>query len=125
MSAKFYICEGCGDTVSIVKEACCTPACCGKPMKELVPGVVEAAVEKHIPEVSVYGNTVDVVVGSVEHPMLEAHLINWIYLETEKGGQIKYLKASEAPKAAFSVADDTPKAAYAYCNLHGLWKKDI
>lgn len=125
MSAKFFTCKCCGDTVAIIKEACCTPSCCGKPMEEIIPGTVEAAVEKHIPEVSVDGGSVDVVVGAVEHPMIETHLIEWICLETEKGGQIKYLKAGEAPKASFAVTDDKAVAAYAYCNLHGLWKKEI
>lgn len=94
-------------------------------MEEIIPGTVEAAVEKHIPEASVEGDTVNVVVGSVEHPMIETHLIEWVYLETENGSQIKYLKAGDAPKASFTLKNDRAVSVYAYCNLHGLWKKDI
>ena len=32
----------------------------------------------------------------------------------------------EAPEAVFTLAEgQTAKAVYAYCNLHGLWKKDL
>ena len=81
----------------------------------------DAAREKHVPVVTVEGNTVSVTVGSVEHPMTEEHYITWIYLETEKGGQRKALKPGEAPSATFTLIDDEPVGVYEYCNLHGLW----
>ncbi len=92
---------------------------------ELIAGTTDAAVEKHVPVVSVDGNKVTVVVGEVPHPMTEAHLISWVYLETKKGGQFKVLTPSDEPKAVFVLEDDEPIAAYEYCNLHGLWKKEI
>ena len=125
MSAKFYICKGCGNLVQVVQQGKCTPACCGTKMEEIIAGTVEAAREKHIPVPTVDSDTIYVNVGSVDHPMLETHLIDWIYLETEKGGQLKHLAAGEAPKASFHTAGDKPVAVYAYCNLHGLWKADI
>ena len=64
-------------------------------------------------------------VGSVEHPMLDAHYITFIALETEKGVQCKFLEPGEAPAADFTLIDDKAVTAYEYCNLHGLWKKDI
>ena len=99
--------------------------CCGAPMDELKANTEDAALEKHVPAVTVDGNKISVVVGDVEHPMLEEHFIQWIYLETEKGGQRKALKPGDAPKAVFVVEDDKPVAVYEYCNLHGLWKKDL
>jgi superoxide reductase len=99
--------------------------CCGKKMTKLEPGVVEASHEKHIPVVSVDGNIVNVAVGSVGHPMIEAHSILWVYLQTDKGGQRKNLEVGKAPVASFALADEKPVAVYAYCNLHGLWKADI
>ena len=91
----------------------------------LIPGSVDAALEKHVPAVEVYGTTVLVKIGEVTHPMLPEHHIEWILLETKKGFQIKYLEAGEAPEAKFEVADDEPVAVYEYCNLHGLWKKEL
>jgi superoxide reductase len=92
-------------------------------MVELIPGTVDAAREKHIPEVAVNGNCVEVKVGAVTHPMLDAHYIEWIYLQTKDGGQFKALKPGDAPKAEFCAAD--PVAVYEYCNLHGLWKNEL
>ena len=123
--SKFLVCKHCGNMVGMVKDAGVPVFCCGEPMTELVPNTVEASNEKHLPVVTVDGNNVHVEVGSVAHPMIAAHLIEWIYLETEKGGQRKTLAAGEAPVADFTVADDKPVAVYAYCNLHGLWKTEI
>ena len=92
-------------------------------MKELVPGTTDAAVEKHVPVVKTEGNRVTVTVGSVEHPMLPEHFINFIVLETEKGFSVKHLNPGEKPEAVFTINDgEKVKAVYEYCNLHGLWK---
>ena len=100
--------------------------CGGKPMNFLTANTTDAAQEKHVPQVTVDGNRVVVKVGSVAHPMTEAHLIQWIYLQTRRGGQYVHLSATDTPEAEFIVADgDAPIAAYEFCNLHGLWKADI
>jgi len=100
-------------------------SCCGEKMAELVPNIVEASQEKHLPVVEIDSGTVTVSVGSVPHPMGEEHHIAFVYLETQKGGQRKSLKIGEEPVVKFALADDVAIAAYAYCNLHGLWKTEI
>ena len=121
---RFYICEHCGNIVTFVKSSGVPVMCCGQKMKEMVPGTVDAAVEKHVPVVTVDGNKVKVAVGEVEHPMLEEHYIGFIAIETEQGVQRKTLKPGEKPEAEFALADgDKLVAAYEWCNLHGLWKK--
>lgn len=122
---RFFICRHCGNLVGVINNSGVPIICCGEPMQELVPGTVDASKEKHIPVVSVEGSTVTVTVGSVLHPMLPEHFIEWIYLQTENGGQRRILKAGDAPEAEFNTAGDRPVAAYAYCNLHGLWKTEI
>ena len=100
--------------------------CDGAPMKQLTANTTDAAQEKHVPVVEVDGKKITVKVGSVAHPMTDAHLIQWIYLQTKKGGQYKILTPTDAPTATFIVADDDePIAAYEYCNLHGLWTAKI
>ena len=90
--------------------------------EELVASSTDAAKEKHVPVVTKKCKQVKVDVGSVTHPMSEEHLIEWIAIETEKGYQVKYLTANDAPVCSFSLADgDTFVRAYAYCNLHGVW----
>ena len=100
--------------------------CNGAPMKQLTANTTDAAQEKHGPVVEVDGKKVSVKVGSVAHPMTDAHLIQWIYLQTKKGGQYKILTPNDSATATFIVADDDePIAAYEYCNLHGLWVAKI
>jgi superoxide reductase len=100
-------------------------ACCGKPMTELTPNTTDAAQEKHVPAVTIDGNKVTVQVGETIHPMTDEHHIEWIYVEGGACGQIAYLKPGEEPKAEFEVPCCKPTAVYAYCNLHGLWKKEL
>lgn len=123
---KFFICRHCGNIIAYVRNSGVPVICCGEKMQEIVPNTVEASKEKHIPVIETNGNTVTVTVGSVAHPMEEKHFIQWISLESEEGNQRKELKPGMEPKAVFALKDgDRPVAAYAYCNLHGLWKKDI
>lgn len=120
---RFFVCETCGNFVEMVKSSGAPMSCCGQQMKELIPGTSDGAAEKHVPVPNVSGNKVTVNVGSVDHPMVEEHFIEWIAIETKKGSQRKFLKPEEKPCAEFILADDDEfVAAYAYCNLHGLWK---
>lgn len=124
-NTKFYICEHCGNIVEMVHDAGVKPVCCGQKMNELVPNTVEASGEKHIPAVTVREGIVEVNVGSVNHPMVEEHFIEWVELITDKGIQRKYLNAGDAPNTIFQLGDDKAVAVYAYCNLHGLWKTEL
>ena len=120
---KFYQCSHCKNIITYVENKGVPVMCCGEKMQELVPGTVDAALEKHVPVVEKDGNKVTVKVGAVTHPMLVEHSIRFIAIETKEGSQIKYLKPGEAPEAVFMIADgDEFVAAYEYCNLHGLWK---
>lgn len=119
---KFFICKHCGNIVGMVFDAKVPLVCCGEKMAELTPNTVDAAQEKRVPVITVEGNLVHVAIGSVDHPMLEEHYIQWVYLETEKGGQRKELHPGEKPVVTFALTeDDKAVAAYEYCNLHGLW----
>ena len=123
MEMKFYRCETCGQIIAIVKKTKVPVMCCGKPMQEIIPGSTDAAAEKHVPVYEVKDNVVTVTVGSVAHPMLEAHYIEWIALQTKTGNQRKALNPGDEPKACFTICDgDEVEAVYAYCNLHSLWK---
>ena len=121
---KLYLCEVCGKIVKMVQETPVPTICCGQPMRELKPGTTDGAAEKHVPVIETDGNKVTVKVGSVEHPMVPEHYIQWIVLETSRGEQWKKLEPGEKPEAEFLLAEgEEADSAYEYCNLHGLWKK--
>ena len=118
MDVKFYKCMHCGNIAVKVFDAGVPLVCCGEKMVELVAGSQDAALEKHVPVV--------VNVGSVDHPMLEEHWIQFICLVTDKGYQIHPLAPGEAPHAEFVIAEgETPLKVYEHCNLHGLWVTEI
>lgn len=122
---KFYKCEVCGNFVEMIKESGVLMMCCGQNMTELIPGTSDGAFEKHVPVYSVEGNKVIVKVGAVDHPMVEAHYIEWVAVETDKGAYRICLKPDCAPKAEFTLAEgESVVNVYAYCNLHGLWKAE-
>ena len=118
MTQKFeiYKCEICGNIVEVLHAGGGQLVCCGQPMKLMEENKVDASLEKHVPVIE--GKKVKV--GSVEHPMIPEHYIEWIEA-TSKFGNIckKFLKAGDKPEAEFSFP---VKQARAYCNLHGLWK---
>ena len=125
MKQKFLICRHCGNIVAMIRDKGVSIYCCGEEMQELIPGTTEASGEKHIPVYEVAGNTVHVTVGSVEHPMVDVHYIPWVALVTESAIYRKHLKPGQAPVAEFLLGDEKPVAVYAFCNLHGLWKKEL
>lgn len=119
----FYRCELCGNMVALIKEGGGTLTCCGQEMTKLEANTTDAAQEKHVPVVTREGGKIKVSVGSVLHPMLPEHHIEWIALVTDDKVEITYLKPGMEPKAEFSeVASGT---VYEYCNLHGLWKAEF
>jgi len=122
---KFFLCKHCGNLVGVIHDSGAPMTCCGDHMTLLKANTVEASHEKHIPVVTIDGNKVTVNIGSVDHPMTEEHYIQWVYLQTTKGGQRRYLNPSEAPNVTFYIGDEEPLVVYEYCNIHGLWKKEL
>ena len=118
---KFFKCPDCGTIVIPDRFDSFEP----KKLVELIPNTTDASGEKHVPVITVDGNCVKVEVGSVAHPMLEAHYITFVVLETSQGYQKKDLKPGEKPEAVFALAEgEKAVAAYEFCNLHGLWKAE-
>ncbi len=123
---RFFICKHCGNIVTLLEDAGVPVVCCGEEMAEMKANTSDGAKEKHVPVVEAEGSKVTVSVGGVAHPMLPEHHIVWIYLNTNLGGQIKYLEVGSEPKADFALSEgETVKSAYEYCNLHGLWKAEL
>lgn len=121
---KFYKCNVCKNLIHYIKEEHVPVMCCGDVMKRVIPNTTEGAYEKHIPVITENGNVVVVDIGSVPHPMLEEHYIEWICLETDKGYHVKHLNPGDLPKAQFTLENNEKiVSAYEQCNIHGLWEK--
>lgn len=112
METKFYFCPICGNLILKVNDSGVTPHCCGQAMTELIPNTSDGAGEKHVPVIKMVDDkTLRVEIGAQPHPMTAAHHIEFICVETPAGIQLRRLDQ-----------DKPAVAAYAYCNLHGLWK---
>lgn len=151
---QFFRCNQCGNL--IIQENLHKPEidlhCCGTKMLPLVPNTSSELAEEHIPVITFKGGFerggANVKIGKNPHPMTEDHHIEWVYLRTTEGGQLKRLKRNIKPETNFAFADDDTYAycsreicwmgirhcnfkckrgftAYIYCNQHGLWKKEM
>jgi len=120
---NLFICKKCGKIIELMPGSHgCPTMCCGEPMQELKANSVDAAKEKHVPVIVKEGNKVTVSVGSVEHPMTEAHHIAYIILVTDKEVRRHDFVYTDRPVYTFTVGEDEKVLeAYEFCNLHGLW----
>lgn len=120
---KLYVCPICGNVVEIVNGDAKHIMCCGKPMQEIVPNTVDAATEKHIPVYEKVEDEIVVRVGEIEHPMEKEHYINWIAQVKENKVNKITLYPEQSTEVRFKYIPNS--TIYAYCNKHGLWKKDV
>jgi superoxide reductase len=116
-----YRCSECGNLVGVLHVGGGTLTCCDRPMVRLEENTVDAAREKHVPVLERASGGLAVRVGSVSHPMTEAHRIAWIEVEVDGLVVRKDLEPGDAPEAFFPL-DGRRVAVRAWCNLHGLWK---
>ena len=119
---QVYKCEVCGNMVEVVHDGPGQLVCCNQPMKLQEENTVDAAKEKHVPVIEKTAEGILVKVGSVAHPMIDSHYIEWIQLLADGKAYRQFLKPGEKPEALFKV-EGKNLSAREYCNLHGLWKK--
>jgi superoxide reductase len=118
---QVWKCEICGNIVEVLHSGAGQLVCCGQPMILMeAKRTEEGGYEKHLPVIEISEGVVTVKVGSVPHPMMDAHWIEWIALDTDKGVLRKYLNPDEKPEAVFKTIDNVLQARE-YCNLHGHW----
>jgi superoxide reductase len=118
---EIYKCEVCGNIVEVVHGGAGAPVCCNQNMKLMVENTVDAAKEKHVPVIEIEKDGILVKVGSVAHPMLAEHYIEWIELIADGKAYRQFLNPGEKPEAFFNITAKEVTARE-YCNLHGLWK---
>lgn len=121
----FYRCDTCGNVIWLISNSGSPVVCCGASMMKLDAGESDGAADRHTPMVEEHGGTIRAQIGSVLHPALSGHHIEWIALHTESGMFFKEIPVGKVPVANFSGYPGRPLAVYSYCNLHGLWKYEI
>lgn len=118
---QFYKCGTCGSEVEVLRGGGGTLVCCGKPTTLMAENTTDAAQEKHVPVVEKVDRGLKVTVGSVSHPMEDAHYIEWIEVISGDNTYHRFLHPGSPPEAVFPVEDEQVTVR-AFCNLHGLWK---
>lgn len=116
-------CTKCGAMVKVIEDCNCPECgikCCGEEMVKLIPNSVDAAVEKHVPT---YERVEDKIFVKVNHVMEKEHFIEWISLVTENKEETITLYPEQNAEVRFKYIPGS--TIYAYCNKHGLWKKDV
>lgn len=120
---KFYKCPICGNVITIIDGNQNTLRCCNHTMEELITNTMDAAVEKHVPIYEIHGKELFVRVGEVEHPSTEEHYISFLAQVVGEKVFIVKLAPGMKPEATFPYVKNAN--IYAYCNLHGLWLKEV
>lgn len=120
---ELYKCAVCGNIVEVFQAGPGALVCCNQPMALQAENTVDASLEKHVPVIEKNGNSITVKVGSIPHPMEDAHYIQWIELIADNKIYRQELKPGQAPEAVFPItaANITVRE---YCNLHGQWKSE-
>lgn len=120
---EVYFCEICGNVVEVLHGEAGELVCCGEKMKLLEEkSAAQEGKEKHVPVIEKEDGTVTVKVGSVPHPMLEQHYIEWIEVIADGKAYRQFLKPGDVPEAVFNISADQITARE-YCNMHGLWSQ--
>jgi len=117
---EIYSCSKCGLILQTLTDGTSTD-CCGDEMELLVGNTKDASLEKHLPVIEKIEGGFKVIVGSIPHPMEEAHYIQWIELNDGDTAQIKFMNPGQEPVAVFKT-DAQEVSERKYFNLHGLWK---
>jgi superoxide reductase len=118
---SIYKCAVCGNIVEVLHVGGGELVCCGQSMNLMAENTVDADKEKHVPVIIKTETGYKVKIGTVEHPMLAKHFIEWIELIADGIAYRQFLKPGDKPEAEFCLKAQNVSARE-YCNLHGVWK---
>ncbi len=125
MSKKLEIfkCPLCGNIVEVMHAGPGALVCCGQNMSLMSENTTDAATEKHVPVIEMGNGVITVKVGSIPHPMEDAHYIEWIELLADGKAYTQFLKPGQAAEATFNLSA-SKVSVREYCNLHGHWSAE-
>ncbi len=129
---EIYKCNVCGNIVEVLHVGVGELVCCNESMQLMSEKNRDEGEEKHVPVVEKLPANVcqgkdgfRVRVGEDKHPSTKDHYIEWIEINTTDGKSgKKFLNPEEDPEVDFYTRKEV-KSIRSYCNIHGLWKKDV
>lgn len=121
---SFYRCDTCGGLMvqhNRAERSAGTGAIscglCGIPMRMLDPLPGNETAKSHSLSYTVFGgfehNAIEVGIACDQDEPVEGHQLEWVYLHSFQGGQMKFLSDGVRPLMRFAFADDD---AYSYCD---------
>ncbi len=116
---QLYKCNVCGNIIEVVHRGNGQLVCCGEAMQLQEEKKNDQGLENHVPIMEKTEKGVLIKVGSIEHPMENAHFIEWIEVGNDQTSCKKFLEPGKPPEATFTLKN--VQWARIYCNLHGLW----
>lgn len=120
---KLKRCLKCGALIKVLRECNCDNcdfSCCNSLMKDVIANSVDASFEKHVPSYEVCDGKIYI---KVNHVMDDDHYIEWILVKSPKETREVLLNPGDNPSLV--VPYEKGSLLYAYCNKHGLWKKEV
>ncbi|QUI22003.1 desulfoferrodoxin [Vallitalea pronyensis] len=123
---EIYRCTHCGNIIEIMIGNGAPIVCCGEKMELLKEQTADTSMEKHVPFIEETEDGYTVRIGeNQEHPMNEDHYIQFIELVAGHHIYRQDLSPTDKPIATFKVPKADQVSAREYCNIHGLWRKDL
>jgi superoxide reductase len=119
---QIYKCNICGNIVTVLHPGAGELVCCGQPMELLVEKTKDEGLEKHVPVIEKTKTGLKIKIGSIPHPMIKEHFIEWVEIIANGKVYRQFLKPKDKPEAEFNISAKKI-IAREYCNIHGLWKK--
>ncbi len=121
---EMYKCEICGNFIEVILEGVGELVCCDQPMVLQKAKSTDVGSEKHVPFFVKKDNELEVRIGSVLHPMMDEHYIQFVEVVSEDERYIKrkYLYPGEEPIFTLRGYDIGSLTAKELCNIHGLWE---
>ena len=113
-------CNHCGKLIEELDSKNTDTICCGESMQYLNCNSTDGAAEKHVPKYDVLEGRIT---ATVNHPMDEDHYIMWIKFVYANGEKTFFFKPGDEIEADSRY--EAGMKIYAYCNLHGLWVREV
>jgi len=122
---EVFHCNVCGNVVVVASSGGGVLVCCDQPMIHEIEKTTDSGADKHLPVVVLKNEKTEIDIGESPHPMEVGHYIEWVEIWTNRQIIRHYFSPTDEPKTTFCLNDEKMILVRAYCNIHGLWCKNL